>query len=242
MQTEHITSWWCVPCTPPSSSKPVPVHRHEVDTKVREVFTIRGRQPIIGHSHCWKHLHSTSKILFRHFSVIMKSSQTFVYTALTITRWRKLELLICRQYLPPYPSPLKQQLLTSHHDTSQLCNVHITSDLVSNVLPIWMFRRVPMPGGEAGGGAGARGQHHWSVARLLSWHITSHDLLWPAPGVTISVLVLLAALLSAAGLLLYRHTHCSAPRPKQSSQLVTRQLQGEQAACHHFVTFCQNMK
>ena len=100
--------------------------------------------------------------------VIVKSSLTFVFTALIITRWRKLELLICRQYLPPYPSPLKQQLLTSYHDTSQLCNVHITSDLVSNVLPVSLFRRVPVQGGEARGGAGARGQHHWSVVRLLS--------------------------------------------------------------------------
>ena len=177
--------------------------------------------------------------------MIVKSSLTFVFTALIITRWRKLELLICRQYLPPYPSPLKQQLLSSYHDTSQLCNVHITSDLVSNVLPVSLFRRVPVQGGEASCGEGARGQHHWSVVRLLSWHMTSHDdLLWPAPGVTISVLVLLAALLSAAGLLLYRHTHCSAPRPKQSSQLVTRQLQGEQSpvsTLYHFVKIWNNM-
>ena len=71
--------------------------------------------------------------------MIMKSSQTFVYTALTITRWRKLELLICSQYLPPHPSPLKQQLLTSYHDTSQLCNVHITSDLGSMLAMFYQY-------------------------------------------------------------------------------------------------------
>ena len=58
------------------------------------------------------------------------------------------------------------------------------------------------------------------------------------------MLVFLAALLAAAGLLLYRHTHCSAPRPKQSSQLVTRPLQGEAASWHHlyhFVKILNNM-